>query len=141
MGRDTARAIAQSLTETIRTVAKSADRRTYVSDDVLVTSLPRPDLVSAQLVVGTLVEDYWSVTNISAGDSRRERPGGPIIVGHKAAIQALQPEDGPPAEEGAIAVGARFVRVPEHDGAIVACIITDPPLGEAWGWPGIQPLH
>jgi hypothetical protein len=135
-GRDTARAIAQVLTETIRAVAKSADRRAYVSDDVLVTSLPRPDLLRDQLVVGKLVEDYWSVTNIPGGDSRKERHGGPVIVGHKAAVQALPPEDGPPIGALGTFSGVRLVRVPESDRSLVMYVLTDPPLGAAWGWPG-----
>jgi len=94
--RDTARSIAQVLTELVRTVARSPTRRTYVSDDVLVTSLPREDLLSGGLVVGKLVEDWWPVTNIIGGSSRLERHGGPILVAKGAVIQALPPEDGPP---------------------------------------------
>jgi hypothetical protein len=134
-GRDTARAIAQVLTETIRHVARSADRRELVSEEVLITSLPRIDRVRGRLVVGTLVEDFWSVTCIPAGESRTEQHGGPIIVGDKAAIQALPPGDGPPGE--GVFVGGTIIRKPEQDGRGLAMyILTDPPLGQAWGWPG-----
>jgi hypothetical protein len=132
--RDTARAVAQVLTELIRGVAQGDDRGFYVSEDVLVTSLPRPDLLSGGLVVGRLVEDWWSVTNILGGETRVERHGGPIVVGRKAAIQALPPEDGPPGE--GVNVAMRIVRKPEDDGSLEAYILTDPPLGAAWGWPG-----
>jgi hypothetical protein len=94
-GRDTARAIAQVLTEAIRQVARSLDRRDLVSKDVLIASLPRIDLLRNRFVVGVLVEDFWSVTCVPAGESRKERHGGPIIVGHKAVIQALPPEAAP----------------------------------------------
>ena len=49
--RDTARAIAQVLTETIRHIARSPDRKALVSEDVLITSLPRPDLLRSHVVV------------------------------------------------------------------------------------------
>ncbi|MCW5799983.1 MAG: hypothetical protein KIT40_15915 [Nitrospira sp.] len=133
-GRDSARAIAQALTETVRMVARSPSRSPYVSEDVLVSSLPRPDLLKGLLVVGKLVEDYWSVTCIPRGKTRIEQHGGPIIVGHKAAIQALPPEDRPPGE--GLFVGARIVRKPEFSGALSCVILTNPPLGHAWGWPG-----
>jgi hypothetical protein len=127
-GRDSARAIAQVLTESIREVARSPARRMYVSDDVLVTSLPRPDLRRGNLVVGRLVEDYMSVTNILGGGTRIERQGGPIIVGRGGAVQALPPEDGPPSV--GITAAARILREPK--GSLYVCILTDPPLGAAW---------
>lgn len=133
-GIATARAIAQILTECIRSVARSHDRGTYVSEDVLISSLPRPDLLSGHLVVGKLVEDYWSVTCINAGESRAERHGGPIIVGDRAAIQALPPEGQPPGA-GSFC-GARLVRAPQCTGSIAVILLTNPPLGQAWGWPG-----
>jgi len=43
--RATPRSIAQILRETIQGVARSPDRADLVSEDVLVTSLPRPDLL------------------------------------------------------------------------------------------------
>lgn len=132
--RATARAIAQVLTETIRHIARSPDRKALVSEDVLITSLPRPDLLRSHVVVGALVEDFWSVTCIPAGESRREQHGGPIIVGHKAAIQALPPQADQPG--GGIFTGGKFIRVPEDEGTGVRMYILDPPLGQAWGWPG-----
>ncbi|HKC98997.1 MAG TPA: hypothetical protein VKG20_13245 [Methylomirabilota bacterium] len=133
--RDTARAIAQVLTKAIRHVARSPDRKAVVSEDVLITSLPRRDLLRSQLVVGALVEDFWSVTCIPAGESRKEHHGGPIIVGNKAAIQALPPGEGPPG--GGIFTGSKIIRLPEREGAGLSLfILTDPPLGQAWGWPG-----
>ena len=132
-GRDTARAIAQVLTETIRHVARSADRRELVSEEVLITSLPRIDRTRGRLVVGELVEDFWSVTCIPAGESRREQHGGPIIVGDKAAIQALPPEDAPPGD--GVFVGGKIIRKPQDRRSLVVCILTNP-LRQAWGWPG-----
>jgi hypothetical protein len=137
-GRDTARSIAQVLTETIREVARSADRRDLVSEEVLITSLPRFDLLRDRLIVGVLVEDFWSVTCIAAGESRREQHGGPIIVGRKAAIQALPPSDAPSG--AGLFVGGRIIRKPEQNGSIMMLLITDPPLGQAWGWPGAAPF-
>ena len=134
--RDTARASAQVLTETIRHVARSPDRGAFVSEEVLITSLPRVDLVRSRVVVGALVEDFWSVTCIPAGESRQEQHGGPIIVGYKAAIQALPHQEDQPGG-GGIFTGAKLIRVPEGEGTGVAVyILTDPPLGQAWGWPG-----
>ena len=132
-GRATARAIATVLTEYVRSVARSSGRKDYVSEEVLISSLPRLDRLKGHLVVGKLVEDYWSVTCIKSGEVA-EGHGGPIIVGDKAAIQALPPEDRPPG--GGVFVGARIVRMPESDGAIRLYVLTNPPLGQAWGWPG-----
>lgn len=129
-GRATARAIAQVLTEHIRLVARSSDRKHYVSEDVLITSLPRADRVKGNFVIGKLLEDFRSVTCIRAGE-RIERHGGPIIVGEKAAVQALPPED-EPSHEGTF-TGAKFIRV---GSGVSLYILENPPVGQAWGWPG-----
>jgi hypothetical protein len=47
-----------------------------VSEDVLVISLPRLDRRSGNVVVGSLVEDYPSVTHIPTGAAMLERDGG-----------------------------------------------------------------
>jgi hypothetical protein len=137
-GRNTARAIAQVLTQRIRAVAQTADRGRYVSEEVLITSLPRHDLLRGSFVVGALVEDWWSVTHVPAGSSRQERHGGPIIVGDKAVVQALPPEAGPPGVPDA-SVAARVIRPPEGPvPSLGMMILTNPPLGSAWGWPGVD---
>jgi hypothetical protein len=143
--RETARAIAQILTECIRGVSR-ASSRTYdqrdpaVSEDVLVVALPRPDLCRGGLVVGQLVDDWWSVTSIPAGESRKERQGGPIIVGSGAAIRALEPDEGPPGKGGVAGALEIIARGGTGDeGRLAVYILTDPPLGAAWGWPGSAP--
>lgn len=137
-GRATARAIGQVLAECVQSVARSSDRKAYVSEGVLISSLPRNDRLRDAYVVGQLVEDFWSVTCIRGGNSRVEEPGGPIIVGDRAAIQALLPEDRPPGD--GIFSGARIVRKPPPDGGFSLLILTNPPLGKAWGWPGRHEL-
>ncbi len=140
-GRDSPRAVAQVLTETVRSVARSAvspydSRQPTVSEDVLVVSLPRPDLCDGPLVVGKLVDDWWSVTSVLAGESRAERHGGPIVVGEGAAIRTLEPHEAP-LGDGGLAGGLEIIVPPRTDGsALTVHILTDPPLGVAWGWPG-----
>lgn len=140
-GRDSARAIAQVLTEAVRGVARSSalphDRREpTVSEDVLVVSLPRPDRLSGPMVVGKLVDDWWSVTSIPAGESRAERHGGPIVVGDHAAIRPLEAHERPPGADGEFN-GLELVVRPRDGGGVSAAFLTDPPLGAAWGWPGL----
>jgi len=135
-GRATPRALAQVLTELVRSVSRGRDARAQrVSEDTLVISMPRPDLVRGNFVVGRLVDDYPSVTHIPKGESRMERHGGPIIVGRNAAVQALPSEDRPPDTDGEF-VGLRIIRKPGAGSGLTALILTNPPLGAAWGWPG-----
>jgi len=130
----TARAIAKILAQCVWSIARSPKRKTYVSEEVLISSLPLLKPRSLPMVVGKLVEEFWSVTCVKAREGV-ELPGGPIIVGNKAAIQALLPEKPP---RPGISTGAKIIRMPER-GSITAIILTDPPLGEAWGWPGMSP--
>ncbi|MGH9877577.1 MAG: hypothetical protein ACRD5H_08055, partial [Nitrososphaerales archaeon] len=67
--RATSRTIAQVLVECVRSVARSSDRKASVSEEVLVTCLPRYDRLKGLLVVGKLVEDFWSVTCFKGGTS------------------------------------------------------------------------
>jgi hypothetical protein len=128
--RDTPRAIAQVLVECVRQVARAGDTRSlYVSQEVLITSWPRPDLLRDRLVIGKLIDGYVSVTFVPAGSSRRELPGGPILVGRGVAIEALTPEDGPPGP----GEGPAMRIVKRTPGASFELwFLTDPPLGAAW---------
>jgi hypothetical protein len=133
--RATSRSLAQVLRETVQVVARSPDRKDFVSEDVLVTALPRPDLLRVELVAGKLENNIRSVTRIAPGPSRREEQGGPLMVGNGAVWAALTPEEGPPG--GGVAVAGRWVRVPaKKDAESAMYILTDPPVGPAWGFPG-----
>jgi hypothetical protein len=128
--RVTARAIAQMLAECVRAVAQSPDRKAYVSEEVLISSLPRDGNAP---IVGKLVENFWSVTCIRAGKSLTELPGGPIIVGNKGVIQALFPEDRPHPS-----TGAKLIRKAPQGDIVTVMTLTNPPLGEAWRFPGTE---
>jgi hypothetical protein len=143
-GRATARAIVQVLTECVREVSRATSRAhdsrsPTVSQEVLAVALPRPDLLRGNLVVGRLVDDWCSVTCVPAGVSRQERHGGPIIVGRGAAVRALEPHEGPPTR-GGISTGLEFIyQSPEIETTLEVYMLTDPPIGIAWGWPGTPP--
>jgi hypothetical protein len=133
--RATPRSIAQVLRETIQLVARSRDRTDFVSEDVLVTSDPRPDLLRFAFVAGKLETNMRSVTRIPPGPARREEQGGPLIVGDGGVWASLTPEEGPPG--GGVFAGSRWIRVPTREGTTAHInIVTDPPVGPAWGFPG-----
>lgn len=132
-GRASAVAIAKILIQFIWATTKKQNRKQLVSDELLISALPRYDLLKSRLVVGRLVEEYWSVSCIAPGD-RTERPGGPIIVGDKAVIQASILSQPPPP--GGMVASARLLRL---DKGSVNLFPVPTTLGEGWGWPGVRP--
>jgi hypothetical protein len=143
-GRASARAVAQLLTEWIRGISRASQRaydtrQPTVSEDVLIVSLPRPDRCRGGLLVGRLVDDWWSVTSVPAGESRQERPGGPIIVGPGAAMRALEPHEGPPGPSDLSGGAEVIMKGDGPGGGFTLYLLTNPPLGAAWGWPGTSP--
>jgi hypothetical protein len=132
-GGYTARALAQVLTRWVREISQSStERQEAISEDVIVTSLPRPDLLAGNAVLGELAEDYYSVIHIPAGPDFIERHGGPLIVGEQAVLRALPPEESPPGDEPF--VGAEIVRAPREGHEIVVSMTRAGVVG--WGWPG-----
>jgi len=141
--RGTVRAVAQVLAEGVRTVSRATSRDhdsrpPTVSEEVLVVALPRPDLRRSSLIVGQLRNDYCSVTSTFGSGSRLEAPGGPILVGPGAAIRALEPHESPGSTEAA-GVAMEILCGPPSGGHLSCFILTNPPVGPAWGWPGIDP--
>lgn len=132
----TARGVAQWLAANIRAVSASSDRGAFVSDDVLVVAVPRPDLIRRNFVAGRLIDDGPAAVAIDGGESlRRDTQGGPIIVGENGAVvRALTPEEGPPGE--GVTVAMQLLRVPDS-GDIKLLVIDDPTIGVGWSWPGV----
>jgi hypothetical protein len=124
------------LAECVRSVARgTGDRSRYVSDDVLVTVVPRPTLLRGQVVIGRIEREFVSATRIPPRDDRLEEYGGPILVGPDVAVQTMTPSEGPPTT-GTIVSASRLVRRGPAGSSIVLWLLEEPAVGTAWGWPG-----
>ena len=117
-------------------------RSPFVSEEVLVTALPSPRRLQSQLVIGQLVDGYTSVTRIPPSDLE-PRHGGPLLVGDREVVRTLtqvgddQPDAGLPGE---VFAGVELVTTPRTGATIQTFVLTSPPVGAAWGWPGGRQL-